>query len=52
MKPVFEKLEQLGIGPIGLEAASAGNTPSDPLLERVKRRASELQQLWTATPNE
>jgi very-short-patch-repair endonuclease/cellulose biosynthesis protein BcsQ len=52
MEPVFEKLEQLGIGPIGLEAAPAGNTPSDTLLERVKRRASELQQLWAATPDE
>lgn len=51
MKPVFEKLAQLGIGPIGVEAAPAGNIPSDPLLERVKRRASELQQLWTATPD-
>jgi hypothetical protein len=40
MKPVFEKLKQLGIGPIGQTVAAGAQF--DPLLERIKRRAAEL----------
>jgi len=48
MGPVFDKLERLGIAPIGGQAAvpAVDARLPDPLLERVRRRASELRIAW------
>ncbi len=50
MKPVFEKLETLEIPPTGdsIEAESASQTSHD-AIDRVVRRAEELQRNWSKT---
>ena len=50
MKPVFEKLETLEIPPAGdsIEAESASRTSHD-VIDRVIRRAEELQRNWSKT---
>ncbi len=50
MKPVFEKLETLEISPAGdsIEAESASQTSHD-AIDRVVRRAEELQRNWSKT---
>jgi very-short-patch-repair endonuclease len=45
MAPVFAKLQALGIEPLGAEPLS-DTDPSEPLVERVRRRAEALRAEW------
>jgi len=49
MKPVFEKLESLGITPVAAQpviAPTQTSVATDTVLDRVKRRAEELRRQW------
>lgn len=47
MKPVFDKLKALGIGPVASQLASSpAPAGTDTLLDGIKRQAEELRQAW------
>ena len=47
MGPVFSKLDQLGIEPIGSGATTIPNEESD-TIERIRRAADALRAAWQA----
>ncbi|RYZ86469.1 MAG: DUF559 domain-containing protein, partial [Proteobacteria bacterium] len=48
MKPVWDKLEQLGIEPLGAESVDVPSTSLErpPVIERIISRAAELREIW------
>lgn len=49
MKPVFNKLKQLGIQPIGFRNNSSAGPTQDKIIADVRRRAAELRAEWHAS---
>ncbi len=47
MAPVFSKLDQLGIEPVG-NAGVGGPDPVEPLLNKIRRSAENIRQDWRA----